>query len=142
MQTMRYLIVGGGMTADAAVEGIREHDADGEIVIVGAEPHPPYKRPLLSKKLWAGGDEEKLWCDTELGGADLKTGRRIVELDLDAHAREGRPRRRVRVREGSARDGRRAAPSRRRRRRGHLLPDARPLPRAARSARKAARTSS
>ena len=84
MQTMRYLIIGGGMTAAAAVEGIRAHDADGEIVIVGAEPHPPYKRPLLSKKLWAGGAEEKLWYDPALGGADLKTGRRIVELDLDA----------------------------------------------------------
>jgi NADPH-dependent 2,4-dienoyl-CoA reductase/sulfur reductase-like enzyme len=84
MQTMRYLIVGGGMTAAAAVAGIREHDADGDIVVVGAEPHPPYKRPLLSKKLWAGGAEDKLWYDPELGGADLKTGRRIVELDLDA----------------------------------------------------------
>ena len=84
METMRYLIIGGGMTAAAAVEGIRAHDADGEIVVVGAEPHPPYKRPLLSKKLWAGGAEEKLWYDPELGGADLKTGRRIVELDLDA----------------------------------------------------------
>jgi NADPH-dependent 2,4-dienoyl-CoA reductase/sulfur reductase-like enzyme len=84
MQTMRYLIVGGGMTAAAAVAGIREHDADGDIVVVGAEPHRPYKRPLLSKKLGAGGAEDKLWYDPELGGADLKTGRRIVELDLDA----------------------------------------------------------
>ena len=84
MQTTRYLIVGGGMTAAAAVQGIREHDADGAVVVVGAEPHPPYKRPLLSKKLWSGGDEAKLWYDPALGGADLKTGRRIVELDLDA----------------------------------------------------------
>ena len=27
METVRYLIVGGGMTGDAAVKGIREHDA-------------------------------------------------------------------------------------------------------------------
>jgi 3-phenylpropionate/trans-cinnamate dioxygenase ferredoxin reductase subunit len=84
METTKYLIVGGGMSAAAAVQGIREHDADGSIVIVGAEPHPPYKRPLLSKKLWSGGAEEKLWYDAALGGADLKTSRRIVELDLEA----------------------------------------------------------
>jgi 3-phenylpropionate/trans-cinnamate dioxygenase ferredoxin reductase component len=84
MQTTKYLIVGGGMTAAAAVEGIRAHDGEGGIVVVGAEPHPPYKRPLLSKKLWSGGAEEKLWYDAALDSADLRTSRRIVELDLDA----------------------------------------------------------
>jgi NADPH-dependent 2,4-dienoyl-CoA reductase/sulfur reductase-like enzyme len=83
METTRYLIVGGGMTADAAVRGIREHDAEGRIVLVGDEAHPPYKRPPLSKKLWAGGEESSLWKNTE--GADLVLGRRIVALDLDAH---------------------------------------------------------
>ena len=62
--TRTYLIVGGGMTADAAVKGIREHDADGSIVLVGAEPHPPYKRPPLTKRLWSGGDEAKIWQHT------------------------------------------------------------------------------
>ena len=57
----KYLIVGGGMTADAAVKGIREHDVDGSIVLVGAETHPPYKRPPLTKGLWSGGDEAKIW---------------------------------------------------------------------------------
>jgi 3-phenylpropionate/trans-cinnamate dioxygenase ferredoxin reductase subunit len=81
MQT-DYLIVGGGMTAAAAANGIREHDPDGTIAIVSAEPHPPYKRPWLSKKLWAGGDEAKVWV--ELPEVDLVNGRRIVSLDLDA----------------------------------------------------------
>ena len=36
MESTRYLIVGGGMTGDAAVKGIRERDADGSIVLVGA----------------------------------------------------------------------------------------------------------
>ena len=71
MQNTTYLIVGGGMTAAAAVEGIREHDADGAITLVGAEPHPPYKRPPLSKKLWSGGDEAKIWNGTDERGADL-----------------------------------------------------------------------
>ena len=45
MHSARYLIVGGGMTGDAAVKGIRERDADGSIVLVAAEQHPPYARP-------------------------------------------------------------------------------------------------
>jgi NADPH-dependent 2,4-dienoyl-CoA reductase/sulfur reductase-like enzyme len=80
----KYLIVGGGMTADAAVKGIREHDADGSIVLVGAEPHPPYKRPPLTKGLWSGGDEAKIWKNTADAGAELIVGRRIVALDLRA----------------------------------------------------------
>jgi 3-phenylpropionate/trans-cinnamate dioxygenase ferredoxin reductase component len=79
-----YLIVGGGMTADAAVKGIREHDADGRIVLVGAEQHPPYKRPPLSKGLWSGGDEAKVWKNTADAGADLVLGRHIVSLDPQA----------------------------------------------------------
>jgi 3-phenylpropionate/trans-cinnamate dioxygenase ferredoxin reductase component len=84
MISTRYLIVGGGMTGDAAVKGIREHDPDGSIVLVGAEPHPPYARPPLSKKLWSGGDEAKIWRGTEDAGADLHLARRILSLDLDA----------------------------------------------------------
>ena len=80
----KYLIVGGGMTADAAVKGIREHDGDGSIVLVGAEPHPPYKRPPLTKGLWSGGDEAKIWKNTADAGAELVLGRRIVSLDLAA----------------------------------------------------------
>jgi NADPH-dependent 2,4-dienoyl-CoA reductase/sulfur reductase-like enzyme len=78
----KYLIVGGGMTADAAVKGIREHDADGSIVLVGGESHPPYKRPPLTKGLWSGGDEGKIWKNTADAGAQLILGRRIVALDL------------------------------------------------------------
>jgi NADPH-dependent 2,4-dienoyl-CoA reductase/sulfur reductase-like enzyme len=71
------------MTAAAAVEGIRSQDADGAIVLVGSEAHPPYKRPPLTKKLWAGGDEQSIWYDPELGGADTVQRRRIVSLDVD-----------------------------------------------------------
>jgi NADPH-dependent 2,4-dienoyl-CoA reductase/sulfur reductase-like enzyme len=85
MEKTRYLIVGGGMTGDAAVKGIREHDADGEIVLVGAEEHAPYARPPLTKMLWAGSDEAKIWRGTEEAGSVLRLGRRIVSLDLDRH---------------------------------------------------------
>jgi 3-phenylpropionate/trans-cinnamate dioxygenase ferredoxin reductase component len=84
MQTTKYLIVGAGMTGDMAAKGIREHDTDGSIVMVGADPHPPYKRPMLTKGLWQGAPEEKLWREPA-EGVELVTGRRIVSLDLDAH---------------------------------------------------------
>src|SRR5262245_14160484 len=84
MPNTRYLVVGGGMTADAAVKGIREHDADGPILLVGAEQHPPYKRPPLTKGLWSGADEASIWKHTSDAGADLILGRRIETIDLDA----------------------------------------------------------
>jgi NADPH-dependent 2,4-dienoyl-CoA reductase/sulfur reductase-like enzyme len=91
MESTRYLIVGGGMTGDAAVKGIREHDLDGSIVLVGAEQHPPYARPPLTKGLWAGKDEAKIWRGTEEAGAALRLDRRIVSLDLGRHvARDDR----------------------------------------------------
>ena len=83
MISTRYLIVGGGMTGDAAVKGIREHDPVGSIVLVGGEHHAPYARPPLTKKLWTGGDETKIWRGTTETGADVRLGRRIVSLDLD-----------------------------------------------------------
>lgn len=85
MSDYRYLIVGGGMTGDAAVKGIRELDADGSIGLVGAEAHAPYARPPLSKALWKGKDEDSIWRGTEEAGADLHLGRTIVSLDLDGH---------------------------------------------------------
>jgi 3-phenylpropionate/trans-cinnamate dioxygenase ferredoxin reductase component len=84
MHTTKYLIVGAGMTGDMAAKGIREHDPDGSITMIGADPHPPYKRPLLTKGLWQGAPEEKLWREPA-EGVELVTGRRITSVDLAAH---------------------------------------------------------
>jgi 3-phenylpropionate/trans-cinnamate dioxygenase ferredoxin reductase component len=84
MHTSKYLIVGAGMTGDMAAKGIRDHDSDGSITMIGADPHPPYKRPLLTKGLWKGAPEEKIWRDPA-EGVELVTGRRIVSIDLAAH---------------------------------------------------------
>ena len=84
MHSTRYLIVGGGMTGDAATKSIREHDADGSITLVGDDPQPPYKRPPLTKGLWSGGEEAKIWCGTADAGVDLHLGRRIAAIDVDA----------------------------------------------------------
>jgi NADPH-dependent 2,4-dienoyl-CoA reductase/sulfur reductase-like enzyme len=76
-----YLIVGGGMTADAAARGIRERDSKGSIGIVGAESHAPYNRPPLTKGLWKGDAPDSIWRKTEETGAQLFPGRRIETLD-------------------------------------------------------------
>ncbi|MCO5045473.1 MAG: FAD-dependent oxidoreductase [Kiritimatiellae bacterium] len=81
MQSYRYLIVGGGMTADAAVRGIRELDASGSIGLFSAEADAPYSRPPLSKKLWTGRPLEKIWLGTEAHGVSMHLGRSIVSLD-------------------------------------------------------------
>lgn len=52
----RYVLVGGGLASASAIEGIRELDADGEIVLVTAEKELPYHRPPLSKGYLAGRD--------------------------------------------------------------------------------------
>jgi 3-phenylpropionate/trans-cinnamate dioxygenase ferredoxin reductase subunit len=80
----RYLIVGGGMTGDAACKGIRSIDPDGSIALVGDEPDPPYARPPLTKGLWLGKEESSIWRGTQDEGVDLHLGRTIVSLDLDA----------------------------------------------------------
>lgn len=50
--TYEYVIVGGGMVAGYAVNGIRQKDPDGSILIVSKDADVPYERPALSKKLW------------------------------------------------------------------------------------------
>jgi 3-phenylpropionate/trans-cinnamate dioxygenase ferredoxin reductase component len=85
MADYRYLIVGGGMTADAACRGIRDHDATGTIGLFTTEAHAPYARPPLSKALWAGKDESSVWRGTPELEVDIHTACEIVGLDLDAH---------------------------------------------------------
>ena len=85
MHTTRYLIVGGGLTADAACKGIRDVDTEGLITLVAAEAYPPYARPPLSKALWTGTEESSIWRGTETLGVELRLGRRIVALDPSAH---------------------------------------------------------
>lgn len=83
MSSFKYIIIGGGMTADAAVKGIRELDPDGSIGLFSLEADPPYKRPPLSKGLWKGKPIESIWLDTQSRNVVLHLGRKIVSLDAD-----------------------------------------------------------
>lgn len=81
MPSFKYLIIGGGMTADAAAAGIREVDTDGSIGIISAESDAPYDRPPLSKALWKGEPLENVWRRTDERGVDLRLGRTAVSLN-------------------------------------------------------------
>ena len=84
MQHYKYLIVGGGLTGDAAVRGIRELDRDGSIGMFSMEQDPPYLRPALSKGLWKGRPMEKIWRKTEDLKVDMHLGRKVTQLDTAA----------------------------------------------------------
>jgi 3-phenylpropionate/trans-cinnamate dioxygenase ferredoxin reductase subunit len=79
-----YLIIGAGMTADAAAKAIRKADAEASIGMVGDERHAPYERPPLTKALWKGDKPvESIDLGTDRSGAVLHLQRRIEVLDRD-----------------------------------------------------------
>ena len=80
MKDFKYLVVGGGMAADAATQGIRELDNSGTIGLISVEPDPPYDRPPLSKKLWFGDPLESIWRQTASRNVELFLGRRATSV--------------------------------------------------------------
>ena len=81
MKHYKYFILGGGLTGDAAVRGIRELDADGSIGMISMDSDPPYMRPNLSKGLWKGRPMEKVWLNTQSLGVEIHLSRKITKLD-------------------------------------------------------------
>ncbi len=84
MQHYDYLIIGGGMAADAAARGIRELDGEGSVGIFSADVDPPYTRPALTKKLWT--DPDFTWDQVPLRtqddtGADLRLDTLVTSMD-------------------------------------------------------------
>jgi 3-phenylpropionate/trans-cinnamate dioxygenase ferredoxin reductase subunit len=47
---MSIVIIGAGLGGGTAASALRSHGYGGRITLVGAEPHPPYSRPPLSKQ--------------------------------------------------------------------------------------------
>ena len=83
MPDFKYVIVGGGMTGNAAALGIRSVDSSGSIALVGEEPVRPYARPPLTKGLWSGQQEDSIWL-REVEGVTLRTGVRVAAIDRAA----------------------------------------------------------
>jgi len=83
MNQHTYLIIGGGMTAAAALHGIRQVDKEGDIGVISSEKYRPYDRPPLSKQLWTGKKGlDDIWRRLP-DGVTFYTERIVVELDLD-----------------------------------------------------------
>jgi len=82
MRSYKYLIIGGGMTADAAVGGIRELDTEGSIGMISSDADPPYNRPPLTKGLWKDKPLDSVWRHTEKQHVDLFQGRTAVGIDV------------------------------------------------------------
>jgi len=50
----QFVIVGANLAGGTAAITLREEGFDGELVLIGAEPHLPYERPALSKEYLQG----------------------------------------------------------------------------------------
>lgn len=82
MEQFRYLVIGGGMTGDSAVQGIREVDKLDRIGVISAEINPPYDRPPLTKALWTGKKSLKdIWRKTSERGAELYLPCTVKKID-------------------------------------------------------------
>lgn len=76
------LILGAGQAGGQCAASLRRMGWTGRIVLAGAEPHPPYQRPPLSKAYLSGEmDETRLWLQPPETWAEQK-----VELRLNATA--------------------------------------------------------
>jgi NADPH-dependent 2,4-dienoyl-CoA reductase/sulfur reductase-like enzyme len=84
MPNYTYLVVGGGMTGDAALQGIREVDRAGSIGVIAAETHRPYNRPPLSKGLWKDKPLESIWRKSDIEGVTFHFGQQARHLDPEA----------------------------------------------------------
>lgn len=82
MPGYKYLIIGGGMTGDASVKGIRRVDKSGSIGIISSENHPPYNRPPLSKGLWKGTPLEQVWRRTPTENMEIHLSRTAKDIDV------------------------------------------------------------
>ena len=82
------VVVGGSLAGLRAVETFRTEGYDGQLTLIGDEPHLPYDRPPLSKKVLAGDwepDRIHLRKEHEYGdlGLDVRLGVRATALDTD-----------------------------------------------------------
>ena len=87
---MSIVIVGAGLAGGTAATELREQGYDGPVVLLGAEHHPPYERPPLSKGYLLGNDpledafvHPREWYAEH--DVDLRTGVEATSLDIDAH---------------------------------------------------------
>ncbi len=81
------LLIGGGVASVRCARTLRRHGFEGSLLIVGAEPEPPYNRPPLSKELLRDDLDDELvlaepraWYERRRIG--LQTDVLVEDLDL------------------------------------------------------------
>jgi 3-phenylpropionate/trans-cinnamate dioxygenase ferredoxin reductase subunit len=82
-------VVGASLAGWNAAGALRREGFDGPVTLIGAETHPPYDRPPLSKQVLAGDWEPERAALTdpeelEEDGIEARLGVRATALDLDA----------------------------------------------------------
>jgi 3-phenylpropionate/trans-cinnamate dioxygenase ferredoxin reductase subunit len=84
--TETFVIVGAGLAGGGAAATLREEGFDGRVVLIGAEPQPPYERPPFSKEYLRGESsfEQALFQPLDFYGEnDIETrfGVRVTRVD-------------------------------------------------------------
>ena len=78
----RVVIVGASLAGLRAAQGVRAGGFDGDLVVVGDEPHLPYTRPPLSKDVLAGETEaESVLLPSDTLEAQWRLGVAATKLD-------------------------------------------------------------
>lgn len=92
MNKTKYLVIGNSVAGIACVEGIREADPDGDILLVAKEPHHTYSRPLITYLLGGKVDESNLdYRDPDFYdkmGVETALGAEITHVTPDHHTVE------------------------------------------------------
>ncbi|MBF9071022.1 NAD(P)/FAD-dependent oxidoreductase [Streptacidiphilus fuscans] len=83
---MAVVIVGAGMAGVQTAVALRQQGYTDGLTLLGAEPHPPYDRPPLSKDVLLGkAADSRFEIDYAELGIELALGRRALSLDADGH---------------------------------------------------------
>ena len=82
----QYVIIGNGVAATGAIEGIRKVDRDGKITVVSEEKHPVYCRPLISYYLENKTDTEHMNYRSadfyDKMGCEVLYGKKAVSIEI------------------------------------------------------------
>jgi NADPH-dependent 2,4-dienoyl-CoA reductase/sulfur reductase-like enzyme len=79
----RIVIVGAGAAGWSAFDALRRVGFTGDVVLIGEERHPPYRRPPLSKG-YLSGDPEGVALDVDdPAAAQLRLGSAVTALDVE-----------------------------------------------------------
>lgn len=87
----RTIIVGAGQAGGRCAMTLRTREYDGEILLIGEESRPPYRRPPLSKTVLLGQNAVedgylRPLKDYAANGIDMRLEHRVVEVDVDRQA--------------------------------------------------------